>query len=200
MADPYLMHPAHLLVRVGVPADIVTLDEAKAHLEYIDNDRDAYIGALIDVATEMLDGPEGMVGKALGEQVWAYSLRYVPADKIAIPVVPVKALQSVVYFDEAGVEQQVNVNQFRLVANEDYAYLEPIDGFTWPALFDRADAVTFRFQLGMDVVPVGIKRAALMMIANWFENREAVADKTMLPVPFAVESLINRWRIGWMAA
>jgi uncharacterized phiE125 gp8 family phage protein len=200
MANPHWTHPAHLLVRVSAPADIVTLAEAKAHLEYIDTDRDTYIAALIDAATEMLDGPEGMVGKALGEQVWTYSLRYTPADKIDIPAAPVKALQEVTYYDVAGDEQEINVNQFRLVANEDWAYLEPVDGFVWPALFDRADAVTFRLQLGMDAVPVGIKHAALMMIANWFENREAVADKAMLPVPFAVESLINRWRIGWMAA
>jgi uncharacterized phiE125 gp8 family phage protein len=183
----------------GAPDPLITLAEAKAHLEYADSDRDSYITALCAAATAMLDGPYGMIGKAVGEQVWTYAMRYAPVGNVSIPVFPVKALQSVTYFDAANVSQTINVNQFRLVANEDYAYLEPVTGFVWPALYDRADAITITVQLGMPEVPAGIKHAALLMVSNWFENREAVADKAMLPVPFAIETLINRWRVGWVA-
>lgn len=199
MANPHWTAPDHLLTMTGAPDPLVTLAEAKAHLEYADSDRDSYITALCAAATEMLDGPHGMIGKAIGEQVWTMALRNVPSGEIPIPIFPVKALQSVAYYDAANVSQTINVNQFRLVANEDYAYLEPVAGFTWPAVYDRADAITFTVQLGMAEVPKGIKQAALLMIANWFENREAVSDKAMMPVPFAVEALINRWRVGWVA-
>lgn len=199
MANPHWTAPDHLLTMTGAPDPLVTLAEAKAHLEYADSDRDSYITALCAAATEMLDGPHGMIGKAVGEQVWTMALRNVPSGQIPIPIFPVKALQSVAYYDAANVSQTINVNQFRLVANEDYAYLEPVAGFTWPAVYDRADAITFTVQLGMAEVPNGMKQAALLMVANWFENREAVSDKTMLPVPFAIESLINRWRVGWVA-
>lgn len=199
MANPHWTAPDHLLTMTGAPDPLVTLAEAKAHLEYADSDRDSYITALCAAATEMLDGPHGMIGKAVGEQVWTMALRNVPSGEIPIPIFPVKALESVTYYDADNVSQTINVNQFRLVANEDYAYLEPVSGFTWPSLYDRADAVTFTLQLGMAEVPVGIKQAALLMVANWFENREAVSDKAMMPVPFAIESLINRWRVGWVA-
>lgn len=199
MANPHWTAPDHLLTMTGAPDPLVTLAEAKAHLEYADSDRDSYITALCAAATEMLDGPHGMIGKAIGEQVWTMALRNVPSGEIPIPIFPVKALQSVAYYDAANVSQTINVNQFRLVANEDYAYLEPVAGFTWPAVYDRADAITFTVQLGMAEVPNGMKQAALLMVANWFENREAVSDKAMLPVPFAIESLINRWRVGWVA-
>lgn len=199
--NPHWVLPDHILTMTGAPAPLVTLAEAKAHLEYADTDRDGYINSLIAAATEMLDGPEGMIGKAVGEQVWTYALRYVPTDIIDIPIVPVKALQAVTYFDADNVSQTINVNQFRLVANEDFAYLEPVDGFTWPVLYDRGDAVTFTLQLGMAEVPAGIKHAALLLISNWFENREAVLTGTISkPIEFALDALINRWRIGWLGA
>lgn len=199
MPNPHWTAPDHLLTMTGAPDPLVTTAEAKAHLEYADSDRDTYIAALCDAATEMLDGPHGMIGKAVGEQVWTFSIARAPSGNVEIPVFPVKALQEVAYYDAANSEQSINVNQFRLVANEDYAFLEPVAGFVWPSVYDRADAITFTVQLGMAEVPKGIKQAALLMIANWFENREAVSDKAMMPVPFAVEALINRWRVGWVA-
>jgi len=198
--NPHWTLPVHVLTMTVAPDPLLTLAEAKAHLEYVDSDRDSYITALIAAVTEMIDGPEGMLGKAVGEQIWTYALRYVPTGIINIPLVPVKALRSVAYFDADNAEQEINVNQFRLVANEDFAYLEPVEGFTWPVMYDRGDAVTFELQLGMAEVPAGIKHAALLMLSNWFENREAVSDKAMMPVPFAVDTLLNRWRIGWLGA
>ena len=200
MANPHWSNASHVLTMTGAPEPLVTLAEAKAHLEYADPDRDAYINSLIAAATEMLDGPESMIGKAVGEQVWTYAVRYAPTGVVQLPIVPVKALQEVTYFDADNVSQTINVNQFRLIANEDFAYLETVEGFTWPALYDRGDALTFTLQLGMAEVPAGIKHAALLLISNWFENREAVADKAMMPVPFAIDALINRWRIGWVGA
>lgn len=201
MPNPHWSNATHILTRTGAPDPLVTLAEAKAHLEYADTDRDGYINSLIAAATEMLDGPEGMIGKAVGEQVWTYALRCAPSGVINLPVVPVKALQAVSYFDADNVAQVIAVDQFRLVANEDFAYLEPVDGFTWPVFYDRGDAVRFTLQLGLPEVPAGIKHAALLMISNWFENREAVITGTVSkPIEFALEALINRWRVGWLGA
>lgn len=200
MANPHWTAPDRLLTMTGAPDPLVTTAEAKVHLEYADSDRDSYIGALCSAASEMLDGPYGMIGKAVNEQTWTFGLRTVPTGQIEIPVFPVKVLQAVAYYDASNVSQVINVNQFRLVANEDYAYLEPVAGFAWPVLYDRADAVTFTVQLGMSAAPAGLKQAALLLVSHWFENREAVSDKSMLPVPFALESLIGRWRVGWVAA
>lgn len=200
MANPHWTSPSHLLTMTGAPDPLVTLAEAKAQLEYADTDRDTYITSLCAVASEMIDGPYGMVGKAINEQTWTFALRAAPSGIIDVPFVPAKALQAVTYFDTDNVSQAINVNQFLLVANEDYAYLEPVSGFTWPALYDRADAITFTLQLGMADVPAGLKHAALLLVSHWFENREPVADKAMMAVPFALESLVNRWRVGWMAA
>ena len=201
MANPHWSNASHVLTMTGAPDPLVTLAEAKAHLEYADTDRDAYINSLIAAATEMLDGPEGMIGKAVGEQVWTYAIRYAPTGVVNLPIVPVKALQEVTYFDADNTSQTINVNQFRLVANEDFAYLEAVEGFTWPVLYDRGDALTFTLQLGMAEVPAGIKHAALLLISNWFENREAVLTGTISkPMEFALDSLINRWRMGWVGA
>lgn len=200
MANPHWTASTHLLTMTGAPDPLLTTAEAKAHLEYADSDRDTYIAALVSAATELLDGPHGMIGKAIGEQTWTFSIRAAPSGEIDIPVFPVKALEAVTYYDAANVSQVINVNQFRLVANEDYAFLEPVAGFVWPAVYDRADAITFTVQLGMAEVPAGVKQAAMLMVAHWFENREAVVTGTISkPIEFAVESLVNRWRVGWVA-
>jgi len=199
--NPHWTLPSHVLKMTGAPDPLVSLAEAKAHLEYPASDRDSYINSLIAAACEMVDGPEAMTGKAIAEQTWTYAVRKVEAGEIWLPLFPVKALQSVTYYDANNVSQTINVNQFRLVANEDFAYLEPVNGFVWPALYDRGDAVTFTLQLGMDEVPAGIKQAVLLLIGHWFENREGViVGVTSKSIEMAVESLINRWRVGWFAS
>ncbi|KQP34298.1 hypothetical protein ASF27_01685 [Methylobacterium sp. Leaf102] len=54
---------------VTPPAPILTVEQAKRHLRVEGGDEDAYIVDLIAVATAWIDGPDGWLGRALGEQV-----------------------------------------------------------------------------------------------------------------------------------
>lgn len=197
MANPHWVQPDHILTMTGAPDPLLTLAEAKAQLEYEDTDKDAYLTALIQAATDLLDGPDGMAGKAIAEQVWTYSLRTVSGD-VALPVFPVKSLESVSYYDIDNVAQDFDLSNVRLVANEDWAYVEILTA--WPALYDRADAITFTLQLGLAEVPEAFKHAARLMVAHWFENREAASDKSIRGIEFAVDALVNRYRTGWIGA
>ena len=39
-------------------------------------------------------------------------------------------------------------------------------------------------------IPAEFRHAGLMLVASWFENREAAADISLLPVPYAVNALL----------
>lgn len=200
MANPHWVHADHLLTVTGAPDPLLTLDEAKDHLEIAHSDKDSFITSLVAAASMMIDGYDGIVGKAIGEQTVTYSLRTIKNGKTDIPIVPVRSLESVTYYDEANAEQTINVNQFVLVANEDFAYIEPVAGFAFPALFDRADAITFTFLCGFAEVPEPIKHAARLMVGHWFENREAASENSVKSIDWAVDALINRYKIGWIGA
>lgn len=200
MPNPHWAQADHLLQVTAAPDPLLTLAEAKAHLEISDNDRDAFITSLVAAASVMLDGHDGMVGKAINTQVAVVSYRVPPADHIHLPIVPVRSLQGVTYYDTSNVQQTINVNQFSLVANEDYAWLEPVAGFTYPALYDRHDAISFTLQCGFAETPEPIKHAARLMVGHWFENREAASEKSVKAIDWAVETLVGRYKKGWIGA
>lgn len=53
------------------PVDaVVSMTEAKAHLRVSHDDEDAEIAAMVDAATAYLDGLDGVLGRALGQQTW----------------------------------------------------------------------------------------------------------------------------------
>lgn len=200
MANPHWVHTDHLLVVSGAPSPLVTLAECKDHLEIEHTDKDTFITALALAASQMIDGYDGLVGKAVAEQTVKYSIQTPPSDHIHLPIFPVKSLTSVSYYDSAGNVQAIDVNNFRLIGNEDYAWLEAVEGFTWPTVFDRHDAITFTLLCGFSEVPQVIKHAALMLVAHWFENREAAAEKSVKAIDFAVDALVGRYRKGWIGA
>ena len=78
---------------VTPPAPIVTLEEAKAHLRVDHADEDALITAVVATATAWLDGPDGWLGRALGEQMLEvdFPADGDPADR-AYPCPPVRAI------------------------------------------------------------------------------------------------------------
>lgn len=185
-----------LLNRTVAPTDeIVSLDDAKDHLR-VDADTDAYyIEMLIKAATSAI---EEMTGRAVMPQTWAMSIDGA-SGQVFLPKSPVQSVSSIKYFDRDGAAQTATVSDFHLFKDEDKAWLEPKTGFSWPATISRADALTIAFVAGYSTVPPALKGAALMMIAHWYEHREAVGE-SMSELPLALQTLVSFHRTGWIAA
>lgn len=194
--------PFHDLRRTVAPAALISLADIKAHCRVDHDDDDAYLTALVATAQSMLDGPDGMVGRALVTQTWRLrTSRLTGKQRLMLPVNPVIGITSIKFYDAADVEQTVSdvPGYFRLVANLERAFVEPRE--TWLAMFDRPDAVEVVFTAGFgDVadVPPNLIHAAKMMVSHWYENREAVSERAMVPVPLAAETLVNLDRVGWI--
>ena len=190
------------LTRTTAPASaLISTADAKAHCRVDHDDDDTFIDGLVSAAQRVLDGPQGMVGKALVTQSWTLTReRLMGRDRLQIPVMPFGSVTTLRYYDADNVEQTANVaNDYTVFGNEDYGYIEPVTA--WPAMYDRPDALELVFVAGyggLSAVPANIIHAAKMMVGHWYENREAVVDYSVNNVPIAVHDLVNIDRIGWV--
>ena len=130
-------------VLISAPAaDIISTDDAKEWLRVDSSDEDALIDSLVAAAAGYMDGPEGILGRALVTQTWGVSLHQFPAGEVIyLPRPPVQSVTSVTYFDADNVEQTLSSASYRLIVKGDEAWIELIEGASWPNAYTRSDAV-----------------------------------------------------------
>lgn len=171
------------------PVDLVA---AKAQCRVDHDDEDVFIQSLIDAATQYLDGPHGILGRAVMPQVWLLELTGW-ASGVTLPVEPVRSVV-VTYTDAGGDEQTLDAANYSLTAWPSMATELRLDeDLVRPAL-DRVDyPVRVSISAGyadVDAVPAPLKTAILMIVAHWYKNREAVSETAMAEIPLAADTLI----------
>lgn len=182
------------LTRVAAPsAVLLTTDEVKRHVPGADDftDDDTQFDDLIAAATSHLDGPFGIMGRALVTQEWALTLPSAPQiDYVSLPLPIVQSITSIEYFDIDNGSQIFAAENYRLVSGSDSAIVELTDDAVWPLVALRADAITITFVTGYgDVaadVPAAIRRAAQMMVAHWYDGGDGI--------PASVAMLVANYR------
>lgn len=185
----------------GPSAEPVTVTEAKHHLNYDFDDKDALIGSYIVAArTHIEDSCHIVVAEALFE----YSDAGFPDEGIALPRYPLLEVESVKYDDGDGVEQTVPEADYYIDGVATFGTLYPVS--TWPTARERSNAMRVRFTAGYsmasgdeDDAPAWIGQAILLLVGHWFANREAVSTGEMKEVPLAVEALIGPHRVPVIA-
>ena len=197
------MVKAHRLVRTVAPANLVSLSEMKAHLRVDFADDDDLIASYLAAAMAMVDGPNGVIGKALVAQSW--SLTCSPLYglvQLNLPLTPVIAVASIDYFDETNELQAWDVGNTSLWGDEDSCCLALAEGVRWPAMCDRPDALTITFSSGFgepSAVPANVSQAVKLLVAHWYESREDVASGARSTVPHGFDHLVSLSRMGWFA-
>lgn len=187
-------------IRITPPAaSPVSIDEARAHCRVDSDDDDAVISALIDTAVSHLDGWSGVLGRCLIDQDWRVSLRDWPVCRVIRLPFPDVSAATVKYFDAANAEQTVAADVVTLLEDERGAFVRFSDGFSFPSVYDdRDDGVRVEFTAGYGAaaadVPQSIKTAILLMVAHWYNNREASAESQSSEIPFGVSALIAPFR------
>jgi len=183
-------------VRTVAPAALVSLEQAKRHLNVEHSDDDDLITSYIASATRSLDGYRGLLGRALVTQTWRQSFcrfgRY-----FRLELSPIASISSVKYFDTSNIEQTVADTVYTLHADAlgPFVMLKPDQ--SWPSSYSRIDAVTIEYIAGepADDVDPQIKTAITMCVAQWYETREAtVADGTPMVMPMGFWALIDPLR------
>jgi uncharacterized phiE125 gp8 family phage protein len=178
----------------------VSLTEAKAHLrvEVDVTEDDTLITSLIQAATDHLDGWAGILGRALVTQSWRQDFCDWPACRILRLPFPDVTDATVKYFDEENASQDVADDMIAVLADARGSFIRFSDAFPYPSLRDdRGDRVQVTLTAGYGdatKVPSAIKAAILLLVGNWYANREAVTAEAATVLPMAVDALLAPYR------
>ena len=185
------------LALVTPPAEkILTLAEAKQHLRVDLTDEDTLIQTYINAVDAHLDGPAGVLGRALVTQVWDWTLPAFPADELRLPLPPVQSVDSISYLDAGGAAQ--TVASWQTYSRHGADFIRPAFGAAWPATRAVENAVTIRFTAGYGAaaaVPDAIRAAALLLLGSAFEQRAAEMPAGLAAANPAVERLLAPYRV-----
>lgn len=161
----------------------IGLDEAKAACRIEHDDEDGFIQDCIDAAVALLDGPFGMLGRAIVTQSW--TLRCAAkgvAGRIELPLCPVTQVTAIKTHDGETLNTQT-VAEWDVQLARFSTLLYPPNG-AWPAMdATRVDALQVTVSAGGDpalaagaigCVPASIKQAVKLLVAHWHANRGLV--------------------------
>lgn len=171
----------------------VTLAQAKAWLHIDGEDENALIWGLIAAAAGHLDGPKGVLRRALEPQTWEMTLDGF-SDPIRLPLGPVVSVTSIAWEDVAGATHALASSAWRLRHDARGAFLAPVS--SWPS---GVLSVTVEWVAG-EGCPEPVRHAILMLVAHYYANREAVGAggagaAALVELPLGVAKLIAPWKV-----
>lgn len=180
---------------VTPPSPIVTFDEVAKHLVEVPEEDRSYVEGLVAAATAWIDGPTGWLGRALGPQLLEWRPHLWPRGEACWPIPSLLEIESVSYVDLAG---------------DTHTWPVPVP--LWfehmPAIRGRHGDIRILYWAGygarseddpdvwVSAVPPPIKVAIMMLVAQWYDVREAaVLGRAPAAMPFAVDALLTPYRV-----
>lgn len=187
-------------------APLVSLEEARAHLRLDpvfgtsppSHPEDALVAGLVTAATGHLDGWTGVLGRALVTQEWrAEAASHDAFGRLHIPM-PVAEVSSVEVLVD-GAYEAVPEAFWAWRDMGTYAVVRPREGLSWPSRDHDEAAFRLNFIAGYgepEDVPQAIRQAALLIVGNLYEHREAAITGTIInTVPHGLDMLIAPYRV-----
>jgi len=184
---------------VTAPAvEPVTLVEAKLHCKVDLSTDDDLITALIVAAREEI---ERRTWRALVTQTLELILSDWPgADRIELPRAPLQSITTVKYKDKDGNETTWAGANYLAGTDSVPGVLALAWNASWPSVdLYPVEPIRIRYVAGYGLaaaVPQSLKQACLLLVAHWYEAREASGDTVSekAGIPFGVEALIRSYR------
>lgn len=174
------------------------LDDIKPHLRLTDDNNQPYLTGLIPAATAWA---EHLTERALITQTWKLILSAFPADPIRLPFPPLQSVTTVKYYDSANAQQTLSASVYQVDTNSEPGTLQLAASQSWPAVYDRVDAVEITFVAGYGAnrtaVPPAVRQAILFYISHWYFNRKEVelGNMAAVEIPDAGAALLNAYRV-----
>ncbi len=173
----------------------ITTAEAKLQARVETTADDVLLAVLIPAVRA---AAEQFTRRALVAGSYTYAVRGndkpVFRDALPLPCVPITALTSLAYVSAStGTTVALTTGDFVLRSYESFAFVVPVVGAIWPT---DAEEVRITYTCGYAAadVPVDIKLALLLSLAEWYGQREDVEQRTLAK---ASRALLSPWRVRW---
>jgi uncharacterized phiE125 gp8 family phage protein len=173
----------------------VTREEAKAHARVDGTDEDSRIDALIAAARADV---ENRTGRALITQGWRIVRDGVPRGGILrLAPAPVQSVAAVTVYGEDGAPCVVPADDYEVDVASAPGRLRLLPGRQWGVRSMNGLEVDISCGYGgPQAVPAPLKQAILMLVAYWFEVREAAAYGAVGgPVASRTAALLAPYRV-----
>ena len=154
-------------------ADVVSLDDMKAHLRVDHSDEDALIASLTAAAVAHLDGYSGILGRAIMPQTWAQEWTCAGPYRLALPDVDADSLAVTV--------DGVTVTGFDTV-------LTPLGLVVTVATSGDLTRIEYDCAMPDHLLPA-VQVAIKLLVGHWYATRETVG-LSMEALPLAFDALI----------
>lgn len=197
------VHPTH---------EPITLEQARMHLRLtaVSEDspadpthpEDELIRGLITAARNYA---EEYLQRALCEQQIEVILDDFPDNEILLPMSPITDIVFVTYIDGDGNQQTLSPSLYVLDNEQEPGWLLPLIDTDWPSTYGVVNSVRIRYLAGYSApedspytkpMPEVIRRAMLLLIGNWYENREATVIGTIATtLDLAVKEMLKPYQI-----
>lgn len=142
---------------------------------------------------------EGWINRALATQTLAARWDGFPCWTITLERPPVQSITSIQYVDTDGVTQTLSPSLYLTDLHSSPARITPAYGEVWPSARCQMNAVTVTYVTGYAsaaAVPGPIRRGMALLVAHWFENREAVlVGPSAIEMPMSVRDLIMPFKV-----
>lgn len=179
------------LKRTVEPTELpVLLQEVKAHLRVTSATEDADILSYMHTAVSTLDGPEGLLNRALITQTLEMTMDCFPwSDAFDLPLPPMQSVSSIQYIDTNGDTQALATSNYRVLnANTPMAKgrIELAYGKTWPTVRDVEQAVTVTYIAGYGArndVPHHTRHLILTIVKELYDGRDPFLPENMARSP-----------------
>lgn len=175
----------------------VSVEEARAQCSIAADDDtfDLELGIYVQAAREHAEAYTGL--KIMAQTVSLKASCF--SDLERLPTAPIASIASVKYLDTDGAEQTLDAAVY-----EDHleAELQPEVRLkvnqTWPVIRQVSDAVRVSAVAGYAnaaAVPAALKLAILLMVGDWFANREDTTPGRLERMPNGAATLLENFRL-----
>lgn len=161
---------------IDPPQPIVTVDEVKEFARIEGDDHDLMIGALITSAQSEIDGPNGWLGRAFGEQ--RLEATFCRFDDFHLPMPKIIEVEAITYVDGDGALQTVDPDWYQADGRD--ISLKP--GYSWPSTGAQEDAVRITYLAGEKAESLDLERVKVSIMINvslHYDGEHEQADKVL---------------------
>lgn len=196
------------LIRTVAPAELpVLIQEVKDFLHVTGSGEDAQILTMMFEAVDLLDGPGGILNRALVTQTLTATWDRFPGAGfvygggcgVDLPLPPLRSVSSISYVDTDGAAQTLSSSVYRVLnagAEFTRGRVELAYGQSWPSTRDQAQAVTVTFAAGFgarNAVPRRYGALIKQIVKEAFDQRMPITAQAMQETP-ALRRLIAACR------